>query len=79
MFTLEPTSGILQIVNSRTPRFRTRGSVMQKRRRFMQTVSLEERLAQEAERLREEAKSFPTGQSAKSSSAQPDKQRPALT
>ena len=34
---------------------------MQKRRRFMQTVSLEERLAQEAERLREEAKKLPHG------------------
>ncbi|WP_080134367.1 hypothetical protein [Bradyrhizobium sacchari] len=34
---------------------------MQRRRRFKQTVSLEERLSQEAERLREEAKSLPPG------------------
>ncbi|WP_247506894.1 hypothetical protein [Bradyrhizobium sp. 1] len=31
------------------------------RRRFKQTLSLEERLAQEAERLREEAKKLPHG------------------
>lgn len=34
---------------------------MQKRRRFVQTVSLEERLAEEARRLREEAKLLPHG------------------
>ena len=34
---------------------------MQRRRRFKQTVSLEERLAQEAERLREAAKALPPG------------------
>jgi len=34
---------------------------MQRRRRFKQTVSLEERLSQEAERLRKEAKSLPQG------------------
>jgi hypothetical protein len=34
---------------------------MQSRRRFTQTLSLEERLAEEAERLREEAKSLPPG------------------
>jgi hypothetical protein len=31
------------------------------RRRFQQTVSLEERLSEEAKRLREEAKSLPPG------------------
>jgi hypothetical protein len=31
------------------------------RRRFKQTLSLEERLAEEAKRLREEAKSLPPG------------------
>jgi hypothetical protein len=31
------------------------------RRRFKQTLSLEERLAQEAERLREQAKQLPAG------------------
>jgi hypothetical protein len=34
---------------------------MQRRRRFKQTVSLEERLAQEAKRLWEKAKSLPPG------------------
>ncbi|MCP3444583.1 hypothetical protein [Bradyrhizobium sp. CCGUVB14] len=34
---------------------------MQKRRRFKQTVSLEERLAEEARRLREEAELLPHG------------------
>ncbi|QOZ54663.1 hypothetical protein [Bradyrhizobium sp. CCBAU 53338] len=34
---------------------------MQRRRRFKQTVSLEARLSQEAERLREKAKSLPPG------------------
>ncbi|MGW1421443.1 hypothetical protein [Bradyrhizobium manausense] len=34
---------------------------MSKRRRFKQTLSLEDRLAQEAERLREKAKSLPPG------------------
>jgi hypothetical protein len=34
---------------------------MQSRRRFTQTQSLEERLAEEAKRLREEAKSLPLG------------------
>jgi hypothetical protein len=34
---------------------------MQLRRRFKQTQSLEERLAQEAKRLREEAKLLPPG------------------
>lgn len=34
---------------------------MQKRRRFKQTISLEERLAEEARRLREEAESLPPG------------------
>ena len=34
---------------------------MQRRRRFKQTVSLEERLSQEAERHRKEAKSLPPG------------------
>jgi hypothetical protein len=34
---------------------------MQHRRRFTQTTSLEERLAQEAERLREQAKELPHG------------------
>ena len=34
---------------------------MQRRRRFKQTVSLEERLAQEAARLRELAKKLPAG------------------
>jgi hypothetical protein len=34
---------------------------MMLRRRFKQTISLEERLAEEAKRLREEAKSLPLG------------------
>ena len=34
---------------------------MTKRRRFKQTVALEERLGQEAQRLREEAKRLPHG------------------
>jgi hypothetical protein len=34
---------------------------MQKRRRFAQILSLEERLAEEAKRLREEAKLLPQG------------------
>ena len=34
---------------------------MQKRRRFKQTQSLEERLAEEATRLREQASSLPRG------------------
>jgi hypothetical protein len=34
---------------------------MQKRRRFKQTRSLQERLADEAKRLREEAKTLPPG------------------
>jgi hypothetical protein len=34
---------------------------MQRRRRFKQTLSLEERLAQEAQRLREEAEQLPPG------------------
>jgi len=34
---------------------------MQKRRRFKQTTSLEERLADEARRLREEAQGTPPG------------------
>ncbi|MET3971321.1 hypothetical protein [Bradyrhizobium sp. S3.9.1] len=34
---------------------------MQQRRRHKQTVSLEERLAKEAERLREQAKELPHG------------------
>ena len=34
---------------------------MQQRRRFKQTVSLEERLSEEAKRLREEARSLPPG------------------
>ncbi|MGO4514017.1 hypothetical protein CT676_42565 [Bradyrhizobium sp. MOS001] len=34
---------------------------MTKRRRFKQTVTLEERLGQEAQRLREEAKRLPHG------------------
>lgn len=34
---------------------------MQRRRRFKQTVPLEERLAEEAQRLRERAKSLPPG------------------
>ncbi|MCP1767238.1 MULTISPECIES: hypothetical protein [Bradyrhizobium] len=34
---------------------------MQRRRRFTQTVSLEERLAEEAKRLREAARSLPPG------------------
>lgn len=34
---------------------------MQKRRRFKQTVSLEDRLAEEARRLREEAELLPHG------------------
>ena len=34
---------------------------MQKRRRFKQTISLEERIAEEARRLREEAESLPPG------------------
>ncbi|TYL96832.1 hypothetical protein FXB40_11025 [Bradyrhizobium rifense] len=34
---------------------------MKQRRRFTQTVSLEERLTQEADRLREEAKKLPHG------------------
>ena len=34
---------------------------MQQRRRFKQAQSLEERLAEEAKRLREEAKSLPPG------------------
>ncbi|TYL93953.1 hypothetical protein FXB40_19105 [Bradyrhizobium rifense] len=32
-----------------------------RRHRFKQTVSLEERLAEQAQRLRQEAKSFPPG------------------
>ena len=38
-----------------------RGTKMQRRRRFKQTSSLEARLADEAKRLREEAKSLPPG------------------
>jgi len=34
---------------------------MQHRRRFKQTLTLEERLAKEAQRLREEAKKLPPG------------------
>ncbi|WP_246784449.1 MULTISPECIES: hypothetical protein [unclassified Bradyrhizobium] len=34
---------------------------MQRRRRFKQTLCLEERLAKEAQRLREEAQSLPPG------------------
>ncbi|WP_354124537.1 hypothetical protein AB7Z32_15360 [Bradyrhizobium sp. 482_C4_N1_1] len=34
---------------------------MKQRRRFTQTVSLEERLAEEAKRLREQAKTLPHG------------------
>lgn len=34
---------------------------MQQRRRFKQTISLEERLSEEAKRLREEARSLPPG------------------
>jgi hypothetical protein len=34
---------------------------MQRRRRFKQTLTLEERLAEEAQRLREEAKKLPPG------------------
>ncbi|HEV2157119.1 hypothetical protein [Bradyrhizobium sp.] len=34
---------------------------MQRRRRFKQTVPLEERLAEEAKRLREKARSLPPG------------------
>lgn len=34
---------------------------MQRRRRFKQTVPLEQRLAEEAQRLRERAKSLPPG------------------
>ncbi|TYL84774.1 MULTISPECIES: hypothetical protein [Bradyrhizobium] len=34
---------------------------MQRRRRFKQTVPLEERLAEEAQRLRDKAKSLPPG------------------
>jgi hypothetical protein len=52
---------------------------MMQRRRFKQTTTLEERLAQDAGRLREEAKNFPTALSAKFSSAKPSKPRPALT
>ena len=36
-------------------------SIVMQRRRFKQTLSLEERLAEEAKRLREEAKSLPPG------------------
>jgi hypothetical protein len=34
---------------------------MQRRRQFKQTLSLEQRLAQEAQRLREQAKALPPG------------------
>ena len=34
---------------------------MQRRRRFKHTISLEERLAEEAKRLREQAKALPHG------------------
>ena len=34
---------------------------MQRRRRFKQTLTLEQRLAQEAQRLREQAKALPPG------------------
>ena len=34
---------------------------MQRRRRFKHTISLEERLAKEANRLREQAKALPRG------------------
>ena len=50
---------------------------MKHRRRFKQIQSLEERLAQEAERLREQAKKLRTALSAKSSSAKPGRPRPA--
>ena len=36
---------------------------MQRRRRIKQTLTLEQRLAQEAQRLREEAKALPPGPS----------------
>jgi hypothetical protein len=36
-------------------------SAMQQRRRFKQTISLEERLAEEAKRLRKRAHSLPAG------------------
>ena len=38
-----------------------RGTKMQRRRRFKQTSSLQARLADEAKRLREEARSLPPG------------------
>lgn len=38
-----------------------RGRVMTERRRFKQTQSLEERLSQQAKRLREEARRLPPG------------------
>jgi hypothetical protein len=43
-----------------SPAGMTRGCVMQ-RRRFKQSESIETRLAEEAKRLREEAKSLPPG------------------
>ncbi|MGX0997759.1 hypothetical protein [Bradyrhizobium diazoefficiens] len=52
---------------------------MQRRRRFKQIQSLEERLAEIAKRLREEAKSLPQEWSAKKSSAKPGKPKPART
>jgi hypothetical protein len=50
-----------------------------KRRRFKQTVSLEERLAEEARRLREEAELLPTDLCATPRSGRPGKLRPART
>jgi hypothetical protein len=47
------------------------------RRRFKQTQSLEERLSEEAKRLREEAKLLPLGAVREALFARPDKPKPA--
>ena len=47
------------------------------RRRFKQNVSLEIRLAEEAKRLREEAKLLPPGVCARKYCARPGRPRPA--
>ena len=64
MFPLEPDIG-WRILGSETQTQRLgpgrRGCVMERRRHFKQTQSLEERLSEEAKRLRAEAKMLPPG------------------
>ena len=58
-------------------RTRKRGEGIVQRRRFKQIQSLEERLSQEAKRLREEAKSLPPGLQRETLYAKPAKPKPA--